>query len=278
MRKFFINDEMSFKFDQETVVMGILNVTPDSFSDGGKFNTESRAIEHASQMVDDGAKIIDIGGESTRPGHEPVSVDVEINRVVPVIEQLSEEVNVPLSIDTFKAKTADAALKAGAHIINDVWGAKHDPDITSVAKEHNAPIILMHNQEEPKYDDVIEDMKRSLSESINIAHKHGVSDDKIILDPGVGFGKTLEQNLLVMRRLYELRTLGYPLLLGTSRKSIIGKTLDLPVEERLEGTIATVCYGVQQGCEFVRVHDVKEVSRATKMMDAMVGKGEFIHG
>ncbi|SER16132.1 dihydropteroate synthase [Piscibacillus halophilus] len=278
MRQLDINENMTLQFDQETVVMGILNVTPDSFSDGGKFNSTSTAIKHAGQMVNDGAKIIDIGGESTRPGHKPVEADEEIGRVVPVIEELTKHVQVPLSIDTFKSKTADAALKAGAHIINDVWGAKQDPEIAAVAKEYKAPIILMHNQGEPEYDDVIEDMKKSLSESIEIAQQHGVTDDQIILDPGVGFGKTLEQNLLVMRRLHELRTLGYPILLGTSRKSMIGKALDLPVDERLEGTIATVCYGIQQGCEIVRVHDVKEVSRAAKMMDSMMGKGERVHG
>ncbi|TFB21142.1 dihydropteroate synthase [Filobacillus milosensis] len=258
--------------------MGILNVTPDSFSDGGQFNETSKAVQHAQEMEANGAKIIDVGGESTRPGHEPVDALEEIDRVVPIIEQLKDQVNIPISIDTFKAKTSDASLQAGASIINDVWGAKADPEIAAVAKQHDVPIILMHNQTETKYDDMIEDMKKSLSESIEIAKKHGVPDEHIILDPGVGFGKTYEQNLLAMRRLHELKVLGYPILLGTSRKSMIGHALDLPAEERVEGTIATVCYGIQQGVDLVRVHDVKEVQRAVKMMDLMMGKGDYLHG
>lgn len=273
-----INNQFQLDFSKKTIIMGILNVTPDSFSDGGKFNRLDDAVERAQRLVADGAGIIDIGGESTRPGHEPVSHEEESARVVPVIERLVKTIDTPISIDTFKAKTAENALQAGATIINDVWGAKADPEITAVAKSFNAPIILMHNQDDPDYDDIIEDMKKSLSESIEIAKKNGVSDEKIILDPGVGFGKTLEQNLLVMRRLGELKTMGYPILLGTSRKSMIGKVLDLPVEERLEGTIATVCSGIQQGVEIVRVHDVKEINRAAKMMDAMLGKGGVSFG
>ncbi|GEL78238.1 dihydropteroate synthase [Tenuibacillus multivorans] len=278
MHHMIVNEQYRLNFDQETIVMGILNVTPDSFSDGGKFNTKSKAIEHAKFMVENGAKIIDIGGESTRPGHKPVSADEEIERVVPMIEQVTTHLDVPVSIDTFKAKTADHAVQAGATIINDVWGAKADPEIADVSKTYNTPIILMHNQDEPHYDDLIEDMKKSLAESIDIAIKRGVSKNKIILDPGVGFGKTQQHNLLAMRRLHELQTLGYPMLLGTSRKSVVGKALDLPVEERLEGTIATVCSGIQQGVEIVRVHDVKKVSRAVKMMDAILGKGDHLHG
>ncbi|MDQ0352677.1 dihydropteroate synthase [Alkalibacillus filiformis] len=263
---------------QKTAVMGILNVTPDSFSDGGQFNEEHAAIKQAQMMVENGADIIDIGGESTRPGHTPVSVNEEIDRVVPTISAIQGHIDQPISIDTYKAKTAEAAIKSGASIINDVWGAKHDPEIAAVAKETGAPIILMHNQEEPEYDDLIEDMKATLYDSINLVKKYGVQDEQIILDPGVGFGKTHEQNLLVMRRLNELKSLGFPILLGTSRKSIIGKELDLPVEERLEGTIATICQGIAQGVDVVRVHDVKEVARATKMMDAMIGKGGFNFG
>src|SRR5690625_2402210 len=223
-------------------------------------------------LVNDGAHIIDIGGESTRPGHEEVSVLEEIGRVVPVIEKLSENIDVPISIDTYKAEVAERALLAGASIINDIWGAKKDSEMPAVAKQFDAPIILMHNKEIASYDDLIEDMKRSLYESINIVKAHGVNDDNIIIDPGIGFGKTLKQNLLVMRRLHELKTLGYPILLGTSRKSMIGKVLKLPVDERLEGTIATVCYGIQQGVDIVRVHDVKEIKRAVTMMDYMMGK------
>ncbi|RPF51223.1 dihydropteroate synthase [Aquisalibacillus elongatus] len=278
MRQLKINENIELNFEQETIVMGILNVTPDSFSDGGHFVDGSKAVEHAQQMVLHGAKIIDIGGESTRPGHDPVSVDEEVKRVVPIIREIKDQVKAPISVDTYKSKTADEAVKAGASMINDVWGAKEDPDIAHVASEHQVPIILMHNQTHTKYDDIIEDMKKSLAESIEVAKRAGVPDEHIILDPGVGFGKTLQQNLLTMRRLHELKTLGYPLLLGTSRKSMIGKTLELPVDERLEGTVATVCYGIQQGVEIVRVHDVKEISRSVKMMDSMMGKGVLMHG
>ncbi|MGM8215690.1 dihydropteroate synthase [Bacillaceae bacterium W0354] len=276
MRTIRVRDQHVLHLDQETLIMGILNVTPDSFSDGGKFDELEFALKHGEQLVKDGAHIIDIGGESTRPGHKPVTVTEEIDRVVPIIQEMNNKVPIPISIDTYKAKTADAALKAGASIINDIWGAKKDPEISAVAKSYDAPIVLMHNQDVPTYDDLIEDMKRSLFESIEIAKKHGVEDAKIILDPGIGFGKTFEQNLLVMRRLHELKSLGYPILLGTSRKSLIGGVLDLPVDDRLEGTMATVCYGIQQGVEIVRVHDVKEVTRATRMMDAMIGKGGYL--
>ncbi len=273
VRQIQINDEYVLPLNEETLVMGILNITPDSFSDGGKFNELNDALARAEMLVNDGASIIDIGGESTRPGHEQVTIEEEINRVVPVIEKLNEHINVPISIDTYKAKVAERALAAGASIINDIWGVKKDQEIAAVAKEYEAPIILMHNKDTPSYDDLIEDMKKSLYESINIVKAHGVQDDKIIIDPGIGFGKTLEHNLLAMRRLHELKTLGYPILLGTSRKSMIGAVLDLPVDERLEGTIATVCYGIQQGVDIVRVHDVKEIKRAVTMMDKMIGKG-----
>ncbi|GAA0452737.1 dihydropteroate synthase [Alkalibacillus silvisoli] len=265
-------------FTQQTNVMGILNVTPDSFSDGGKFNEVDEAVKQAKLMEDHGAHMIDVGGESTRPGHTPVSFEEEIERVVPIIKGLNQVIDTPISVDTYKAKTAEAALSAGASMINDIWGAKYDPEIAAVAKSHHAPIILMHNQDEPDYDDIIDDMKSSLYESINIAKQHGVSDHQIILDPGVGFGKTHQHNLLVMRRLDELKALGYPILLGTSRKSIVGKALDLPVDERLAGTIATVCQGIAQGADIVRVHDVEEVARATKMMDVMIGKGGLKRG
>lgn len=265
-----------YKLDcnQKTLIMGILNVTPDSFSDGGRFNVLNRAIEHAKVMVKEGADIIDIGGESTRPGHEPVSAEKEIDRVVPVITAVANAVSAPISIDTYKAKTAEAAIIAGAHIINDIWGAKKDPEIATVAAERDVPIVLMHNRDNRDYTDFIHDILNDLYESISIAKKAGVPDDNIILDPGIGFAKDYQENLIMMRNLDKLAGLGYPVLLGTSRKRMIGTALDLPVEERMEGTGATVCYGIQQGCHIMRVHDVKEVSRMAAMMDILVEKGE----
>lgn len=261
-------------FTKKTYVMGILNTTPDSFSDGGKFNTVDAAVAHAKQMAEDGADIIDIGGESTRPGYTPVSIEEEIERVVPVIEAVRREVDLPISIDTFKAKTAEAAVKAGAHIINDIWGAKYDPGIAEVAAKHNVPIILMHNREKRDYEHFLTDVVRDLEESIAIAKSAGVPDEQIILDPGVGFAKSFEQNIEATREVDRIVAMGYPVLLGTSRKSMIGNILDLPAEERTEGTGATVCYGVQKGCHIVRVHDVKEIVRMTRVMDVLIGKGE----
>lgn len=254
---------------EKTYVMGILNVTPDSFSDGGKYTNEEEALNHAIQMIEDGADLIDIGGESTRPGFDPVSAKEEIDRVIPVIEQLVKNISVPLSVDTYKAETAKAAVEAGAHIINDIWGAKKDPEIADVAFEYQVPIILTHNREEMNYQSFIRDCLYDLYESINICKKRGVRDEQIILDPGIGFAKTYEQNLEMMRNLDKLVSLGYPVLLGTSRKSMIGKALDLPVDERMEGTGATVCYGIMKGCHIVRVHDVKEMSRMAKMIDVL---------
>lgn len=261
-------------FSQKTYVMGILNVTPDSFSDGGKHNTLDRAIDHAARMVAEGADIIDIGGESTRPGFQPISAEEELERVLPVVEALATRFDLPLSIDTYKAKVAKAALEHGAHIINDIWGAKADSQMAQVAAETGAPIILMHNRKEATYQDLIRDMLNDLFESIHLVRQAGVREDKIILDPGIGiaFGKTYEHNVEIMRQLERFTSLGYPVLLGTSRKSMIGYALDLPVGERLEGTIATVCHGISKGCAVVRVHDVKEHVRAVKMMDLMVGK------
>lgn len=253
--------------------MGILNITPDSFSDGGKYSDLEIAIQHAQQMVEAGADIIDIGGESTRPGSEPVSLEEELRRVITVIEAISKHVNVPISIDTYKAEVAEKAILAGAHIINDVWGAKKEPKIAEVAAKYNVPIILMHNRTNKNYHEFIRDVFTDLYESIFIAKKAGVNDDMIILDPGIGFAKGITENLEMMRNLDKLVSLGYPVLLGTSRKSMIGSILDLPVEERMEGTGATVCYGIQQGCQMVRIHDVKEMSRMAKMMDALLGKG-----
>ncbi|MBT2692124.1 dihydropteroate synthase [Bacillus sp. ISL-55] len=262
-------------FTNNTLIMGILNVTPDSFSDGGKYNHLEHAVLHAKQMIVDGADILDIGGESTRPGHERVSDEEEINRVVPAIEAISKEVQVPISIDTYKSKVAKSAVEAGAAIINDIWGAKEDPEIADVAAETGVPIILMHNRNDRNYTNFIRDVLNDLYESITIAKKAGVSDEQIILDPGIGFAKDLRENLEMMRHLDTLVSLGYPVLLGTSKKSMIGGVLDLPVQERTEGTGATVCYGIQKGCQIVRIHDVKEMSRMAKMMDAMMGKGEY---
>ncbi|USG68304.1 dihydropteroate synthase [Brevibacillus ruminantium] len=261
---------------QRTLVMGILNVTPDSFSDGGRYTEVEHAVAQARALVEAGADIIDIGGESTRPGSAEVELAEELDRVLPVIRALAEELSVPLSIDTYKSEVADQAIRAGAHIINDVWGAKKDRRMAEVATHHQVPIILMHNREDMAYTHFFSDMVRDLRESVQIAKKAGVRDEMIILDPGIGFAKTLEQNLEAMRRLDDLVALGYPVLLGTSRKSMIGRVLDLPVEERLEGTAATVALGVAKGCQIVRVHDVKEMKRVTAMMDAMLKGGTLI--
>ncbi len=257
--------------------MGILNATPDSFSDGGKYNQTEQAVLRAKELVEQGADILDIGGESTRPGASFVSVEEELERVVPIIAAISKEVNVPISIDTYKATVAKSAIEAGAHIINDVWGAKADPDMAKVAAEYGVPIILMHNRKERNYQQLIPDMISDLFESISIAKCAGVKEENIVLDPGIGFAKTFEDNLTVLNSLEHFSSLGYPVLLGTSRKSFIGRVLDLPAEERLEGTGATVCLGIQKGCQIVRVHDVKEISRMAKMMDAMLQKGGTTH-
>lgn len=257
-------------FGERTLVMGILNVTPDSFSDGGNFNHVDVAVEHARKMVEAGADIIDIGGESTRPGAQEVSKEEELARILPIIKAISDEINVLISVDTYKAEVARKALEAGASIINDVWGFQREPDIAKVAAEYECPVILMHNQQGTEYEDLMGDIFSFLKKSIEIAQNAGVAPEKIILDPGIGFGKDLDQNLEVMHRLEEFNTLGKPVLLGTSRKSLIGKTLDLPVNERVEGTAATVTLGIAKGVDIVRVHDVKEMGRVVKMTDAMV--------
>ncbi len=260
-------------FSKKTFVMGILNVTPDSFSDGGKFNQIERAVNHAEEMVANGADIIDIGGESTRPGFAAVSLEEELERVLPIVEAVAKRVQVPISIDTYKAEVAKRAIEAGAHIINDVWGAKADEKMGQAAAECNVPIILMHNRSGRHYQSFIRDVLNDIYESIAIVKNAGVKDENIILDPGIGFAKDYQENILMMQNLDKLVMLGYPVLLGTSKKSMIGQALNLPVTERLEGTGATVCYGIQKGCHIIRVHDVKEISRMAKMMDAMMGKG-----
>jgi dihydropteroate synthase len=257
---------------EKTSIMGILNATPDSFSDGGKYNEVAQAVLKAKEMVRNGADIIDIGGESTRPNAEKVSLEEEIARVIPIVKAISDAVNVPISIDTYKAEVAKLAIEAGAHIINDVWGAKADKNMAFVAAEKEVPIILMHNRHNKNYNNLIDDIITDLKESIAIVKNAGVKNDKIVLDPGIGFAKTYEQNLEVMNKLDQITQLGFPVLLGTSRKSMIGHALDLPVEERLEGTGATVCLGIERGCDIIRVHDVLEMSRMSKMMDTMLGK------
>lgn len=266
---------ITLDYTKETFVMGILNVTPDSFSDGGRFNTVERAIEQAKQMIADGAKIIDIGGESTRPGYTRISDEEEIARVVPVIKALLAEEQIVISIDTYKPAVARAAIEAGAHIINDIWGAKLDGGaMAKLAAELNVPIILMHNRDVAEYEEGAywAAFMQDLNESIDIALQAGVPAAHIILDPGIGFAKNLQQSIETMQRLDELSALGYPVLLATSRKRFIGTVLDLPVDERVEGTAATCAFGVMKGCHIVRVHDVKEVARTVKMMDALVGK------
>ncbi|QBP42997.1 dihydropteroate synthase [Paenisporosarcina antarctica] len=265
-----------FDFHKETIVMGILNVTPDSFSDGGRYDAVEAAVIHAKKMVADGAKIIDVGGESTRPGHVAVGLEEELSRVIPVIRALSRELDVAISIDTYKEKVAEAAILAGAHIINDVWGAKREPAIAEVAARLGVPILLMHNRDNMDYTDFLPEVSKGLEESVQIAKDAGVPTHHIWLDPGIGFAKTTQQNILMMQHVQDVVDMGYPVLLGTSRKSTIGKVLNLPVEERLEGTAATVSFGIMHGCHMMRVHDVKEIVRTVRMMDVLVGKQLYI--
>lgn len=259
-----------FDVANETYVMGILNVTPDSFSDGGNFNQMDAALAHTEQMIKEGADIIDVGGESTRPGYTLLSDEEEIERVVPVISRIKSEFDIPVSLDTYKSGVARAGLDAGADLINDIWGLKYDNKIADVIAKAGVPCCLMHNRNEAVYQDYMRELLADLSETVRIAENAGIADEKIILDPGVGFGKTREHNLQVIKHLEDLHCFGYPVLLGTSRKSVIGLTLDLPANERLEGTLATTVIGVMKGCAFVRVHDVKENVRAVKMTQAIM--------
>lgn len=256
---------------QRTLIMGILNVTPDSFSDGGRYNRVDAALRHAGEMLEAGADIIDIGGESTRPGHQPVGQEEELERVLPVIEALRGELpQVPISVDTYKAEVARQALEAGAHIINDIWGCKKEPEMAHVAARYGCPLILMHNRPERRYDRFVEEVKADLLASVALAKAAGVKDDQIWLDPGIGFAKTGEDNLVLMSHLDELCALGYPVLLGTSRKKFIRDTLQLPVDDVVEGTAATVALGIAQGCQIVRVHDVASIARTARMCDAVL--------
>ena len=263
--------DKSLIIGERTLVMGILNLTPDSFSDGGSFNQIDKAVKHAYQLIEDGADILDIGAESTRPQADPVDAAEEIARLKPVLKKLVKEIPVPISVDTYKSQVAKEVLELGAQIINDVWGFKKDREIANVcARYPDVPVILMHNQNGTDYQELMGDLIGALVESIDIAEKAGVAPENIIIDPGIGFGKDTDQNLEVMNSLDELVSLGKTILLGTSRKSLIGNTLQLPVTERLEGTAATLTLGIAKGVDIVRVHDVKEMARVVKMTDAMV--------
>lgn len=263
---------INLDFNSKTYIMGILNVTPDSFSDGGKFNSLEQALNQARKMVEDGVDIIDIGGESTRPGADYVTSEEEIKRIIPIIKAIKSEMDVIISIDTYKAKTAEAAILAGADIINDVWGLKKDKEMAKVIAKYNVPCILMHNRTDKPYKEVMRDVLSDLYESIFIAKENGIKEENIILDPGIGFAKTYEENLIVLNNLEKIVDLGYPVLLATSKKSVIGKTLDVDIDERLEGTIATTVLGIMKGCHMVRVHDVKENKMAAIMTDKILGK------
>lgn len=260
----------NFDTANHTYIMGILNVTPDSFSDGGKFQNLDAALKHAGEMVSDGADILDVGGESTRPGHSQITDQEEIERVVPVIERLKQEFDVPVSVDTYKSAVAEAALTAGADLVNDIWGLKYDEQMAALIARHQAACCLMHNRKEAIYQQFLPDFLNDTEECIRLAKAAGISDDKIILDPGVGFGKNYEMNLEIIRKIDCMHRLGYPVLLGTSRKSVIGLTLDLPADQREEGTLATTVYGITKGCSFVRVHDVRANRRAIQMTEAIL--------
>ncbi|MDD7718982.1 MAG: dihydropteroate synthase [Eubacteriaceae bacterium] len=262
----------NFDTENNCYIMGILNVTPDSFSDGGRFNSLDRALFHVEEMINEGVDIIDIGGESTRPGHQVITSAEEIARVVPVIEGVKNRFDIPVSIDTYKGDVTEAALQAGADLVNDIWGFKHDFRVAELTAEYDAACCLMHNRNEAVYNDFQKDFLTDMEECVALARKAGVPDDKIILDPGVGFGKTYEMNLEIINHLEILNTLGFPVLLGTSRKSVIGNTLDLPTDQRVEGTLATTVFGVIKGCSFVRVHDIKENLRTVKMTKAILSR------
>lgn len=262
-----------FQTKGHTYVCGILNVTPDSFSDGGKWNRMDQALYHAEEMAAQGADLIDIGGESTRPGYQKISDEEEIARVVPVIEALKARFDIPLSLDTYKSKVALAGIAAGADLINDIWGLKYDPDMARVIAQSGLPCCLMHNRTNTEYESFLQDVAADLAETIHLAEQAGIADDKIILDPGVGFAKTYEQNLEIINSLEELGVFGLPILLGCSRKSVVGLTLGVGVDERLEGTLATTVVGVMKGCMFVRVHDVLANKRAIEMTEAILRGG-----
>jgi dihydropteroate synthase len=261
--------ETTFRWGERTYVMGIVNVSPDSFSGDG-LDSADAAVAQAQRFVTEGVDMLDVGGESTRPGSSPTSVDEELRRVIPVLERLSGKVKVPLSIDTYKVDVARRALDAGAEMINDIWGLKQEPRLAALAAERGVPIILMSNQRDKPRHNIISAVLSDLKKSIDMALDAGVPWENIIIDPGIGFGKTLEQNLELVRRLDELKMLGRPILLGTSRKSMIGLVLDLPPEQRLEGTAASSTIGIAKGADIIRVHDVKEMIRIARMSDAII--------
>ena len=260
----------TFEPDEHCYIMGILNVTPDSFSDGGKWNHLDTAMKHTEQMIAEGADIIDVGGESTRPGYTKLPDQEEIDRVAPVIEAIHSRFDIPISLDTYKSAVAKAGLAEGVDLINDIWGCKYDPEMASVIASSGVACCLMHNRDNTDYTDYLQNVLDDLRESVAIAKRAGVADVRIILDPGIGFAKSYEQNLKLMNHLELLKDLGYPYLLGTSRKSMIGLTLDLPASERVEGTIATSVIGVMKGAGFVRVHDVRENARAIRMTEKIL--------
>ncbi len=278
-RKYEFSDGKKLELGNKTLIMGILNVTPDSFSDGGKWNTIDTALKHMEQMVEDGADIIDIGAESSRPGFQKMSAEDEWDRLSPFLGRLVKECPVPISIDTFKAKTAELAVKEGVNILNDIWGLQYEDEpgqMAQVAAKYNLPVIVMHNQDSKVYDgDMIESMRDFFRRSISIAKEQGLDDNNIILDPGIGFGKDVEGNLEALRRQEELLEIDgkkYPMLLGASRKSFIGATMNLPVEERMEATGAACVYGILHGADIVRVHDVKPIARMCRMIDIIEGR------
>lgn len=278
VRTYDFKDGKRLEIGRKTLVMGILNVTPDSFSDGGKWNCVDKAILHMKEMVRDGADIIDVGAESSRPGFQPMPAAEEQERLRPFLEAVLRECPVPVSVDTFKAETAEMAASMGVHILNDIWGLQYAEEpgrMARLAASYGLPVIVMHNQEGKEYgEDIVADMKSFFRESLRIAEKAGMQREQVIFDPGIGFGKTQEDNLVVLHRLAELMELDgeeYPLLLGASRKSFIGHVLDLPVEERMEATGAVCVLGIQAGCQILRVHDVKPISRMARMADAIMG-------
>lgn len=270
-----------FDFAHHTYVMGILNVTPDSFSDGGKFDTMDAALRHVEEMVTDGAALIDVGGESTRPGYQKISIEEEAERVVKVIEAIKARFDIPVSIDTYKAPVMDMALRAGADFANDIWGLRYDSlfakegkksvwetgTMAEVVARHQKPVCIMHNRKEPVAQEFLREVFADYHESLEIAKKAGIKKEQVLLDPGIGFGKTYEQNVFVLAHLSDYHILGYPLLLAASRKSVIGLTLDLPVEEREEGTLVTTVLAAEHGWQMVRVHDVKKSVRAIRMVE-----------
>ncbi|MBS3948785.1 MAG: dihydropteroate synthase [Dethiobacter sp.] len=260
----------SYDLEKKTLIMGILNITPDSFSDGGRHFNQDTALARALQMVTEGADIIDVGGESTRPGAVPVSVAEELERVIPVITAIRSTSAIPISVDTSKVAVAEAALASGASMLNDVWGGRKDPAMLKLAARADVPICLMHNRTKAVYADVVSEVAADLLESVEAALQASIKEENILLDPGIGFGKTPLHNLELLSRLKEITGLGYPVLLGVSRKSVIGKVLDLPVEQRLEGTAATVAYGVVHGVKISRVHDVLAMQRVVRMIEALL--------